>query len=502
MTIIFKNVGFEWPNGKSIFTRLNLSLESNTYGLVGPNGIGKTTLARLLSGELFPTEGEILSGKESVYYFEQDEGPENISIMEYLASASVFEEPLYLSFLKDLPFDQQCSSLSGGEWSRVRLVKAAGSGASFIILDEPTNHMDQEGRKAVHDFVEFYSGGILIISHDRELLEKVDQVLELSSHGLSLYSGRWSDYLEWRDIERESLQHDLEIAKKKRIASELERREKLGKQSKRQREGKKRAKKGGMPRIILGGMKRRAQATMGKLDKSTTEKLDGAVKEAWEAYQKLKVDPVMFAELPQINLPHGKLVMEADKFNFRFKGAEKNLWKENLNFLAKGACRVGILGSNGSGKSTLLQLMNGKDLEGETTGTLTLGAVEARFLDQDYSLLDKEKSIMENVQKKSDMNDVELRNFLAMFLFPGEAVYQKVSQLSGGEKLRAALAGVLLASPPANVLILDEPTNNLDIPNIEFLESLLREYQGALIVVSHDKEFVDNLELDQIISLD
>lgn len=501
MTIVFKNVGFEWPNGNSVFNQLNFSLEQKIYGLVGPNGVGKTTLARMLYGELGPTEGSILRNSLVVHYFEQDQAAPDISIAEYLADTSAFEDPFLLSFMKDLSFEQVCSSLSGGEWARVRLVKVAASGATFIILDEPTNHMDEEGRQSIHDFLSFYTGGVLIISHDRELLEKVDKILELSLHGLSVFSGGWSDYVLWRNRERESLQHDLELAKKKRAQSELERREKLEKQEKRQREGKKKALRGGAPKIILGGLKRRAQNTMGKLDKSSMNKMNEAVGEAWDAFQRLKVDPIMFAQLPEVYLPQGKLLLEAREFNFCFEGAEKSLWKNDLNFAFNGPVRLAVKGMNGSGKSTLLQLLNNRKISGNMTGKLTLGSVNVGFLDQDYSLLNFETSILSNIQDSSSIGEKELRNFLAMFLFTGEKVHQKIGELSGGERLRAALAKVLLAEPPSNVLILDEPTNNLDMGNIEFLESLLRQYKGALIIVSHDKEFLNEIQLDHILEL-
>lgn len=498
MTIIFKNVGFEWPNGNSVFHNLNLNFESQLYGLVGPNGIGKTTLGRLLSGELHPTEGLIEAGQEKISYFEQSEIPSSRSLLEYLSDTAVFEEPLLLSFLRNLDFEQSCSSLSGGEWARVRLVKAAGSGASFIVLDEPTNHMDEEGREAIHDFLNFYHGGVLVISHDRRLLERVDKMLELSVHGVAQFSGGWSEYVQWRNKERETLFNNLEQARKKRRESELKRREMMEKQEKRNREGKRKASKGGAPKIILGGLKRAAQGTLGKIDQTTNERLESAVGEAWQAYQELKIDPVMFARMPQVHLPQGKLVLQAQDFNFRFAAAEKDLWKEDLNFSYQGPVRVSIQGANGSGKSTLLNLMNGYELPGEARGKLALGAVDVGFLDQRYSLLDQEKSILKNIQNSSELNEVELRNFLAMFLFPGDRVWQKVSELSGGEKLRVALAKVLLSTPPVNVLILDEPTNNLDMSNIEFLENLLKQYQGALIIVSHDQEFLEKLRTDAI----
>lgn len=501
MAIQLQNVSLEYSDGTLIFNQMNLSLEHLKYGLVGPNGSGKTSLARLISGELAPIQGTIKRGNESVHYFSQSEDPPLVSIAEYLSDTSVYEEPHFMTLLNDLPFERSCSQLSGGEWMKVRLARAGSIGSSFIIFDEPTNHLDREGREGILKFLDFYQGGVLIISHDRELLEKVDKILEISHHGVSVISGNWSQYKVWRDQERVNLLSDLENAKKKRKQCELERREQLEKQEKRQRQGHKQGAKGGIPRIVAGMLKRRAEETKGTLDKLSSRKLDDAVNEAWNAYQKLKIDPVMFAELPEVELPSGKLIFEASQFNFRFSENDNFLWKNDLNFTFYGPSRIVITGPNGSGKSTLLQLLI-SSLEGQTRGELNVGSVEMSLLDQKYSLLDPEESIFSNVQKSSHMNDKDLRNALAMFLFQGDSVFKKVSVLSGGEKLRVALAKVLLASPPANVLLLDEPTNNLDMANIEFLEELLKQYQGALVVVSHDVEFIRSLEPDHHLSLE
>lgn len=500
MTIVFNNVGFEWPDGQQIFKSINFSLESKIYGLIGPNGVGKTTLANLLLGELDPTSGTIAKGSEIVHIFQQKETPPDISIAEYLMETNAFEESLLLSFLKNLSLEQSCSSLSGGEWARVRLVKTAAAGASFIILDEPTNHMDREGREVIQEFLNFFTGGVLIISHDREILERVDRIIELSNQGLSIFTGGWGEYSVWRERERDKLGHDLEEAKKRRTSSIEERQEKIEKQQKRQAQGRKLGLSGSLPRILVGGRKRRAQQTMGDIDKNTMERLNEAVNDAWDAYQKLKIDPVMFANLPQVEIPQGKLIAEAQDFNFHFEGQE-DLWSNDLSFAFHGPARVAITGANGSGKSTLLQLFLGKTLSGEARGSLSFGSVIVGLIDQNYSVLNHEESVFDNVRAVTQISDKDLRNALAMFLFQGERVSQKVSELSGGEKLRASLAKVLLSEPIPQVLILDEPTNNLDMPNIEFLESLLLEFNGALIVVSHDSVFLENLELTGIVEL-
>lgn len=501
MTIQFNDVGFEWPNGQSVFHHLNLSLTSNCYGLIGPNGMGKTTLARLVSGELIPTSGEISCAHESVYYLKQDEERPFLSIAEYLMEFDIYSEPKLIELLKNLDLEKSCKSLSGGEWTRVRLVKALSSSPTFLILDEPTNHLDQEGREIFGELLKSFTGGILLISHDRKLLESVDAIIELSVHGLALYSGGWSDYKEWRDQERERLFGDLDTAKKEKLSATKEHREKMDKQAKRQSRGKKEARRGGLPRILLGRRKSVAENSAGKIDKEGQKKLESAVSDAFKAYEKLKVDPVMFAGVSPVVLPEGKLLFECRDLNLRFKGGEKYFWNHGLHLSLHGNIRLGISGQNGAGKSTLLKMITEGSEEIEFKGDLLRGSVRFGLLDQSYSLLNFDKDIFSNIQEVSDKNDIEIRNYLAMFLFQVEKVYQKLSELSGGEKLRLALAKVLLTQPRYDVLVFDEPTNNLDIGNIEFLEQFLINYKGAFIVVSHDKFFLKNIQLSQMIAL-
>lgn len=500
MSIVFRHVGFEWPNGNVVFDNLGLALNQKVYSLVGPNGVGKTTLARLISSELAATSGEVVNN-ESVFYFRQEEDRPRFTIGEYLAEVSEQLNEFVAKFLNGIGFDRNCNELSGGEWTRVRLARVVASSTTFLILDEPTNHLDREGRAAVGEFLKSYRGGVLIISHDRELLEKSKMVLELSSSGISVFDGTWGEYMNFKDSERSHLRNQLDVAKRNRDESLRERQEKLDRQAKRQRRGQKAAEAGGMPKILLGARKRRAQITRAKIDTATSEDVNKAVSQAWDAYQELKIDPVMYARLPRVELPQGKTVIEAEELNFKFNTSDKNLWKRDLTFAFRGPERIAITGSNGSGKSTLLKLLKNESLPGVKTGLLRLGHVRSVFLDQDYSQLDPSKSIFENVRESAAMEESELYGLLAMFLFKGERSQQLVCELSGGERLRAALAKAFISTAPANVLFLDEPTNNLDLPNIEFLEGILKKYSGALVVVSHDSNFLANLGMTAEICL-
>jgi ATPase subunit of ABC transporter with duplicated ATPase domains len=234
----------------------------------------------------------------------------------------------------------------------------------------------------------------------------------------------------------------------------------------------------------------------GKVDAETAARAEKSVQEAHEALAEVKNDPVMYAGLLGEGIPAQKLVAEARGLNIRFDGW---LFAQDLNFAWRGNLRMALKGKNGSGKSTLLAAVMGRRFE--MRGELRSGSLRTLYIDQRASLLDESKSVFENVRESANLTDAEIRNGLAKFLFVKEAVFQKVSELSGGERLRAALARGFLGVEKPELLILDEPTNNLDLANVEFLENLAREFPGALIAVSHDEVFLRNCGITESLHL-
>lgn len=506
MPISFRRVSFEWPNGTSVFQNLNCVIKDHRTGLVGTNGVGKTTLVHLAAGRLQLTSGA-MEASRPVCLFSQiaDERSDDEPAALKLALLEAFESDVARRLLEKVPIERPTSSFSGGEWMKFRLASlAAVARGKFVILDEPTNHLDREGRAAVIEFVRSWTDGLLVVSHDRELLENVDEIIELTPQGISRVGGAWSEYEEFRNAERDRLGHDLADAKRERAKAESERSRKLAQQEKRMAKGRQVRLKGGQPRIVMNAYKSQAQATEGRIDRSTLAAAEEAVTQIHEAFRALKIDPVLAIQsidLTKKDVPSDRLLAEASELNIRFKGGEW-LWREPISFQWRGPCRVAIRGANGSGKSTLLNILFTEDSVHnfvDMVGEVRRGPLQAAFLRQD-ALVNTEASIFELLRETSGLDEVELRNQLARFLFHRGLAEQPISLLSGGERLRAALAQALIGARP-QALILDEPTNNLDLANIEYLEEFLRHFPGALVVISHDERFLKAIEIDEYLNI-
>lgn len=486
-------VSFEFPNGHILFRGLHLTLPRGLSALVGPNGVGKTTLAGLLTGAIRPTAGSVRR-QAPVTFLPQREDPPAQTVAEYLVSEYSWSRPGE-ALLEGIELDSLCPQLSGGQWMRVRLARALGD--QYLILDEPTNDLDRGAREAVLRFLREREGGALVISHDREILAICGHIFELSNQGLREYGGGWEKYREERERERNNLTLALDEAERKRDAAARDQYEQRERQEKRNRRGAAQAAKGGIPAIIAGGLKRRAQATTGKIHTSTLERAEEAALAARKALGELKIDPVMYAEFMSEPLPNQKLVAEAKDFNIH-RG--RWLYERDLNFAWRGNLRLAIKGGNGSGKSSLIKALLGEHLE--TKGSLRAGGLRALYLDQRCAQLAEDQTVYENIRHASELVESEIRNALAKFLFAREAAFRPVKNLSGGERLRAALALAFLSRQKPEFLILDEPTNNLDLQNIEFLEGLVSAFRGPLLVVSHDESFLQNCGVEEALDLD
>lgn len=497
-----KNISYEIA-GQSLFRSFNYSFTKKKYGLVGPNGIGKTTLANILSGRILPGKGTVLrEGK--VVYFEQRLPPSSQNVEEYLLINNMYEShSQYLNvLLEGIDLGRQTEHLSGGEWMRVRLAKMILEGADFIILDEPSNNLDSVQKTILREFIRSCTKGVLLISHDKELLLEVDTILELSNQGLSEYGGSFHLYSQLQKDEKKRAAEEFEQLVKSERRLERERRDKIEMQEKRMRDGTRRSLKEGLPNILLGARKRRAQETHGKIVSHEKDVLNKASCEKMAYYEQMKIEPFVKFDFEGSAVPSSKIHFSATHLDFRYDDSGECLWKQALSFVMRGQERWVIRGNNGSGKTTLIKfLLNKKLANHHFTGEVYRGNSFMTYLDQNYGELTPELNLLENLINKSRFSVKELRNELALLGFTGDKVYQRVSSLSGGEILRASLAQVFLGPSIPDCIVLDEPTNNLDFSSQELLSTALNRFKGGIIVISHDETFLQELKVDHELEL-
>ena len=511
------------PDGRVLFDNLTIAFGRERTGLVGRNGAGKTTLLRLLTGEQPPasgtigrrgrigvlrqalqpeagaTAGDVLGVAGALARLarvEAGEGSdEDLAEADWTLPARI-DEALAEVGLDGLSTDRPAASLSGGQLTRLSLAALAVGRPDVILLDEPTNNLDAEARGLVAGFLRRWKGGAVVVSHDRGLLREMDRIVELSGLGAKVYGGGWDLYLERREQEREAAARDLAVAE--RDAARVEREAQVARERKAKRDsvGRKVAARGGAPKIVLGAMKRRAEESSGKGERLAERLRADAAGELAEARVGVERVRALAFDLPSSGLAPGKTVLAFEAVSFDY-GHQSVL--ADVSFRIVGPERVAVAGPNGSGKTTLIRLASGQ-LE-PTSGRVVRGA-RSVMLDQRAAVLEDGESILDafrRINPAATLNDAHAA--LARFLFRNTAAHQVVGSLSGGERLRAALACVLSGGAPPQLLILDEPTNHLDLASIEAVEQALSGYDGALLVVSHDPDFLDAIGIEREISL-
>ncbi|OWO93503.1 ABC transporter [Rhizobium esperanzae] len=521
-SITLSQISWATPDGRPLFSDLDLSFGRDRSGLVGRNGVGKTTLLKLISGQIRPQSGTVaVSGsvgvlRQSVRVAADEtiadlfgvaatlellrRAEAGAATADELASADWALEARIATALNRTGLDAEpqtlLAALSGGQRTRAALAALIFSEPDFLLLDEPTNNLDREGREAVITLISGWRAGAVIVSHDRELLESVDQIVELTSLGATRYGGNWSHYRERKALELAAARHDLADAEKRTAEIARKAQANVERQAHRDSAGRKMAAKGGIPRIMLGGMKERSETTGGDNARLAERRRAQALEEAKAAREKIEILQPLSVNLPPTGLPASKIVLKIDGVTAGYRPDEPVIG--DLSFDVTGPERIAITGPNGSGKTTLLALITG-ELKA-WTGTVAVMTGFA-MLDQKVGLLDPSASIRDNFRRINPQADENTcRAALARFMFRADAALQTVSSLSGGQLLRAGLACTLGAAPPP-LLILDEPTNHLDIDSISAVEAGLRAYDGALIVVSHDEMFLESIGITRRLEL-
>ncbi|UWU78547.1 ATP-binding cassette domain-containing protein [Bradyrhizobium huanghuaihaiense] len=511
-SIILSNLSLSTPDGRPLLSNIDLTFAAERIGLVGRNGVGKTTLLASISGEHVPQSGrvlvngtigllrqdvQVLAGATVADLFgvrpalellrraeRGDASADDIAAIDWTLEARLETALARAGF--DLAPDTELSCLSGGQITRVRLAALVFAEPDFLLLDEPTNNLDRDGRKAVADLLGAWRGGAIVVSHDRDLLETMDAIVELTSLGVTRYGGNWSSYRAQKAVELAAVRHDLAHAEKRLSEIDGKAQEAAERKARKDSGGRKKRAKGDMPRILAGARRDRSEDTGGKAALIAERRRAEALEAVDTARRRIEILQPLSVKLPAAVLPAGREVLSLDRISAGYRPERPVL--RDLSLAIVGPERVALVGPNGSGKTTLLKLVAGELRP--LSGTVRVRPDFALF-DQKVSLLDPAISILENFRRlnpKAGAN--ECHAALARFMFRADAALQEVGHLSGGQMLRAGLACVLGGPMPPSLLILDEPTNHLDIESIEAVESGLRAYEGALLVVSHDEAFL------------
>ncbi|MFL6137915.1 MAG: ABC-F family ATP-binding cassette domain-containing protein [Frankiaceae bacterium] len=520
-SVVCSDLAFAWPNGDVVLSGLALAVPSGLSALVGDNGTGKSTLLRLVAGELAPTGGSVVV-RGRLGYLPQDVTlaagrtvDDVLGIRPVRAALAALElgeatEAVYAAIgddwdaeerttgvlaalgLASVGLDRRIGELSGGEAVLLGLAAQLLAQPDVLLLDEPTNNLDLATRRRLHEAVATRRGTTLVVSHDRELLALVDHVLELREGSIRTYGGNLAAYEAAVAAEQEAAERvvraaESEVRRQRRDLVEMQ-----TKLARRARYGRAMRENKVASKATLDEWKRKAQVTAGKQRTLHEEKVREARERLTSAESAVRDGPTIRVDLPGTAVPSARRVLEIREAVLR-NGARVTL-------SLVGPERVALLGRNGSGKTTLLRALTGE--LPPRHGWVDV-RVPVRCLPQRLDVLDDELSVVQNVSRFAPTaapNDV--RALLARFLFRGPAADRAVATLSGGERFRATLAALLLAQPAPQLLLLDEPTNNLDMRSVEQLVDALRCYRGALVVASHDLPFLQALGIARWVELD
>jgi ATPase subunit of ABC transporter with duplicated ATPase domains len=539
-SVVLSDLSFSWPDGRSVLSLLNAAFGSGKTGLIGVNGSGKSTLLRLIAGDLRPTSGTVtVTG--SVGYLPQDLtlGTEACvaellgiatardaigAIANGSTSTAVFDavgddwdiedrarEWLSRLGLAHVGLDDRVERLSGGETVMTALTALFVQRPAVIVLDEPTNNLDLNARRRLAAAVRDWAGVVLVVSHDRALLETMDQIADLSQGGLRLYGGNLTAYEAQLAAEQAAAERavsaaaaDVRREKHDLVSSET-------RQAKRDRAGRQLSASGSLPHVAAGGRKRSAQETAGRSRELHTQRLATARSRLAEAEEAVRDDDVIRIALPGTAVAAGRTLLTVRGLDRRWhpglavspaRGPDEPGKPEGTlaELDIRGPERIALTGPNGAGKTTLLRAIAGV---AALDGVSVHRRAALGYLPQRLDVLDDELTVVANARAAAPEASInEVRAGLARFLFRGKRADQAAGTLSGGERFRAVLAALLLAQPPPQLLLLDEPTNSLDLVSARQLSQALSCYRGAVLVASHDVPFLRSIGITRWLRLE
>ena len=528
--LILRDLSYSHPNKDVLFERVTLTVNRlNKLALVGKNGAGKSTLLRIIAGELQPVNGQCITDVPP-YYIPQNVGRHNhltiaqalnvegkLQALHAILDGHLTDEHYALLNddwtveercmealdhwgLGDLDVSQPLEELSGGQKTKVFLAGIAIHNPALVLLDEPSNHLDMEGRQQLYQLIQTTQTTMIVASHDRTLLNQLDVVGELNQGGITVYGGNYDFYAEQKQTQLDALNHDIQSKQRTLKEAQKKHRETRERKQKLDARGKKKQVKSGMPRSMIHKMRNDAENSSARLNGVHATKIAAITKEVHHLRASLPdIDKIKFG-IDHSNLHKGKILARASRINFRY--TTQPIWSEPLTFDIVSGERIALKGSNGSGKTTLIKLI--LDCLQPSEGDLATADTKSVYIDQDYSLIDDSLTVYEQAQRvnASATREHEIKIKLDRFLFGRDSWDKPCSMLSGGERMRLMLCCLTIDQHAPDLIVLDEPTNNLDIPNIAILTKAINQYKGTLIVVCHDVRFLEEINIQRTIALD
>ena len=529
MSIIVNDISYHYLNQNKLFESVSFSIshgEKATF--IGNNGVGKSTLLKLLAEELAPSSGNIKL-TSSPYYVPQQINIKEQTIAEALGVSEKInalhaiyggssrqihydivnddwdiENKSHLALkywgLQELALDFSMQQLSGGEKTKVFLAGLMLHKPNIVLLDEPTNHLDLSTRKMLYEYICNSKATVIAVSHDVSLLNLLNTTYELSPKGIRLYGGNYDFYREQKAIEDRSLEQQIDteqtalrIARKK--AQEVRER-----QERRSSQGERSKQKGGVARIVINARGNLAENSSARL----REKHSGIIENTRQRLATLRDRQLQNIELKidfeDTKLHNGKILIVAQEVNFEFV-KDKFLWPSPIDIEIRNGDRIHIQGHNGSGKTTLLKLLLGE--LSPTQGKVIKSDLSYIYLDQEYEQVNEPLSVLELAEQhnKNNLADHEIKLRLNRALFPKESWNKKCQTLSGGERMRLDLCCLMISNHMPDIFVLDEPTNNLDLSSLSILTETIKNYQGTILIISHDEYFINEIGVTNSIRL-
>lgn len=518
MSIIASGISYRYPDTPYLFENVSLTVADGAKAaLIGPNGTGKSTLLRILAGRLAPAAGSVTVSSRP-WFVPQHAAPDARSVACLLGAADRLgalraicngaTDPVHFDTLSDdweierrcrealdewglhgITPDTPVSALSGGEQTRAMLAGWSLNDPAIVLLDEPTNHLDRTARARLYERLRSTGATLVAVSHDTELLDLLHTTAELTPAGIRLYGGNYTFYRAQRRAEEEALAARIEAGQAALRAARRRAQEVAERQEHRTAQGERDKSKAGQARILLHARGAQAQESASRLRGRHTEIVNEAQRRLAELRGRQQRRGELKIDFDDAALHAGKRLIRAEGVNFAYDG-RRPLWPQPLDVELRSGERLHVAGDNGSGKTTFVRLLLG-ELH-PTEGRVERVDFRAVYLDQEYRALDCPLTVAELAEHHNAgrLADHEVKIRLDRALFPRQTWDKPCHALSGGERMRLALCCLMLSDCAPDLMVLDEPTNNLDIDSLELLTATVSDYRGTLVVISHDEQFV------------